>query len=235
MRGSLLLSLGLVCAPAGAEEPTEGEALPEQLPASEPSEEPVPEPPAVELESTPTPAAASEPSWDSRDGAEPEPVEAPAETPPELHRNLALGAQWFLVEGKLMLGPTLRGGHRWFWVHAETSFVFVTKAADAFGGGLLGSELGIAAALSPIHTEQVELMLGLGGDFYWLYGLHGDLWEAALSTRASGHFWLSRSIGVFGALRVYPAASRGLELGTRRSGEAGMPLLLSLGLEWRPG
>jgi hypothetical protein len=157
--------------------------------------------------------------------------QAPKE--PSLHRHLALGAQWFFVQDKSLFGPILRGGYEWFWVHTESSFL-TAKESPTFSGGILGNQFGIYAAVSPLNTDRAEFHLALGGDFYWLYRIHGDLWEAALSARASGHFWFSRQLGAFATVRAYPASSGGLELGTDREGEGGMPILLSIGLEWRP-
>jgi hypothetical protein len=181
---------------------------------------------------SPPPMHVSDPDWyapDKDDGASED-----AEPPPDLHRNLGLGAQWFLIQDKIMPGLAVRGGKQWIWGHFETSFLFATESSPALDGSALGSQFGLYAAISPLNVERGEIHLGLGPDLYWLWGIHGDQWEIALSTRVSGHFWITRQLGTFASARFYPLSSNGLELGTTREGDAGIPVLFTLGLEWRP-
>jgi hypothetical protein len=161
-------------------------------------------------------------------------AEEDAEALPDLHRNLGLGAQWFFVQDKIMPGLAFRGGHKWLWVHAETSFLFATESSPALDGAALGNQFGAYLAISPLNIERAEVHLGIGGDFYWLWGIHGDQWEVAFSTRLTGHYWLTRQLGAFASARAYPASTRGLELGTTRGDESGLPVLFTLGMEWRP-
>jgi hypothetical protein len=182
-------------------------------------------------EGRPPPLRVSDPDWydtEQDDGAE-EP-----DSLPNLHRNLGLGAQWFFVQDKIMPGLELRGGKDWIWGHFETSFLFSTESSPVLDSSALGNQFGLYASLSPLNSERVEVHLGLGMDVYWLWGIHGDQGEIALSTRASGHYWFSRQFGAFASARWYPVSSDGLELGTTREGDAGIPVLFALGLEWRP-
>lgn len=153
---------------------------------------------------------------------------------PSLHRNLALGAEWFLIQDKIMPGLELRGGKGWIWGHFETSFLFSTESSPALDSSAMGNQFGLYAGLSPLNVERAEIHLGLGMDMYWLWGIHADQWELALSTRVSGHYWFTRQLGAFASARLYPASTDGLELGTTRDGDAGIPVLFALGLEWRP-
>jgi hypothetical protein len=176
----------------------------------------------------------ADPQWNETEPAGDagvEEVEAPTLS---RHRNLAFGGQWFFAQDKIMPGLALRGGHRWAWLHLEKSFVFINDSRPDWVAVLAGSQFGVYLALSPLNVERGEIHVGAGSDVYWLYGIHGDLAEVAFSVRASGHVWLSHQLGLFASARGYLLASRGLELGTTRDYDARLPVLLSLGMEWRP-
>jgi hypothetical protein len=145
-----------------------------------------------------------------------------------------VGGQWFLLDGKAMPGVVGRAGSEWWWGHLETSLLMTTEDAPNLDTPFLGSQFGGYVAVAPLHLERVEAHAGVGGDFYWLWAVHGDEWHVGLSLRASGHFWMTNQLGVFVTLRGYPVSTQGLELGTTRDGDDRLPILASLGLEWRP-
>lgn len=162
------------------------------------------------------------------DDASGEPDDWTAPTPPR--SDATLGAQWFWVEGKAMPGLTLRAGKGLWWATFETSLVWLTER-DPGRSSFLGSQLGGFFSVRPLHTRRLELDAGLGVDAYPLWNIHGDEWQVALALRGSGHFRITRNVGLFATARVYPIATRGLELGVRRDGSTGLPVLFSTGIE----
>lgn len=160
-------------------------------------------------------------------------------SPPVAGIHIALGTQWFWASQKAMTGAMLRAG-RGRWSSAfEGSLIFDTDAHsnDARRGeqdsAFLGAQFGAYLMGSPIYNQRFELSLGAGLDYYRLWGIHASAWELALAARAAGHLHLIAGFGVFASARVYPLSSSGLELGSYRDGERGLPVLFSSGIEWR--
>src|SRR6185295_17873591 len=120
----------------------------------------------------------------------------------------------------------------------EASLVFDTSGQSGDSqravhhAEFLGAQFGGYAMASPIHSRRFELGLGLGLDYYRLWGIHASQWELALSGRADAHLRVVSNFGVFASTRVYPLSTSGLELGTYRDRERGLPVLFSTGIEW---
>jgi hypothetical protein len=171
------------------------------------------EAPAGEVEDTP-PAESEETSAAPSDG------------------QAAIGAHWLWAAGKLMPGLVLGGTHRWLRFDLETSLISLTEPAPEFNTRLVGSQFGFYLMFRPLHDERWEIAGGLGSDVYSLWNIHGDAFEAALSVRVGGHFWISKRVGAFANARAYPLATSGLGLGTARDGSRGLPVLFGTGLEW---
>jgi hypothetical protein len=144
----------------------------------------------------------------------------------------AIGAQWLWASGKAMPGLLLGGSYRMVRFDIETSLIALTDKAPEFETQFLGSQFGFHLMLRPLYDERWEVAGGLGTDCYSLWNIHGDAFEAALSARISGHFWISERVGVFATARAYPVATSGLELGTSRDGSGGLPVLFGTGIEW---
>jgi hypothetical protein len=179
------------------------------------------------------------PGWnDAESGAAPgdatpEPPSDEPEKPKGPTIQGAAGLHWLFASGKAMPGITLRAGHRLFWFDFETSLVFLTERSEAFDTSLLGSQLGFYFAFRPLYGKRGELTTGVGSDVYGLWNLHGDSWEVSLSLRLAGHAWLTEKFGVFATARAYPLATSGLELGTKRDGTRGWPVMFGTGVELR--
>jgi hypothetical protein len=84
-----------------------------------------------------------------------------------------------------------------------------------------------------VRERYFDLGVGLGGDFYWLWNVHGDALEPALAVQAAGNLWVTPQLGIHASARAYPLAGSGLELGTTREGGDGLPVLFSTGITWR--
>lgn len=162
--------------------------------------------------------------------------EAPLEHPlPRESRagEAGFGVHWQWAQGKAMPGITLRVG-RGLWSGVfETSLIWLTEPDPARRHRFLGSQLGAFLMVRPVHVGRVDLAAGLGLDYYPLWNIHGDEWQLALAARASGHFWISSDVGLFGTARYYPVSTRGVELGTHRDGSLALPVLFGTGIEWR--
>lgn len=195
-------------------------------------EPPIPggEPPAV---------AASAPGWEEQDRPASDFAsngDALSSAAPRARRPRVrswLGAQNLFVEDKVMPGLTWRVGYRVVWLDLEGSFVWLTRESPTLGTSFLGNHIGAHVMLAPLRVGGVLLRAGLGGDFYPLWNVHGDEWQAALTLRASAHVPLTKRVNVFGTARAYLVESDGVELGVDRQGGSRMPVLFSLGLEWR--
>lgn len=160
-------------------------------------------------------------------------------SPPVAGIHVALGPQWFWASQKAMTGAMLRAARgRWSGAF-EASLIFDTdgRSNDARrpeqDSAFLGAQFGIYLMASPIQNQRFELSLGAGVDYYRLWGIHASAWELALAARVAGHLRLIAGFGVFVSARVYPLSSSGLELGSYRDGEHGLPVLFSTGIEWR--
>jgi hypothetical protein len=146
-------------------------------------------------------------------------------------RHGVLGVHDLFVNGKAIPGVSLWARSDWFGLGLEASLIFMTgshQGHDAF----LGSQLGGYLLGFPVRTERVELEGGVGIDYYPLYGIHGDEWQLALSTRIGGHLRLLPNAGLFATARAYPLATSGLELGAFRDRTRGLPVLFGAGVEW---
>jgi len=142
------------------------------------------------------------------------------------------GVQTLWADGKRMPALTLRVGRGLGWVDLEAAGIWLSEPSRELDVTFLGNEFGAAVMLSPVSTGRVELRLGAGGDFFYLWHVHANEWQGALSTRAALHVWLGDRVGLFGAARAYPVHTRGLGLGVTRAGRERLPVLFSTGVEW---
>jgi hypothetical protein len=143
------------------------------------------------------------------------------------------GAQWFWTQGKVMPGLELGMGRGLVEFDFEVSLLASTQSSRDWDGSVLGNQLGVYLMLSPVRQRYVDLSLGLGGDFYLLWGIHADASEAALVPRVAVRLWPLERLGVTLTARTYLLPSRGLELGTRRDGSEAPAVLLTSGITWK--
>jgi hypothetical protein len=210
---------------AGAEgtppKAAERSAEPEQrLPPED--AEPAGAPPAV---------VGADPNWHqaTEDIGAPEPTTMR----PKTNVDLGLGVQLFGISGKLMSGLSFRFGKQLWWGEFELSPLWLTRNSAEFDGWLLGNQWGFYFSLAPLRSPRAELSGGVGLDVYHLWAIHRNEARLALSLKLRAQLWLTRNAGVFVTLRGYPVHSQGLELGVDRRGSKSVPLLGSLGAEWR--
>jgi hypothetical protein len=144
-----------------------------------------------------------------------------------------LGLQLFGAQGKVMPGLSFRFGNGLFWGELEGTPIWLMAESEEFGDHFLGNQWGAHFSLAPVKTRRVELLAGIGLDAYHLWGIHGDVGLFALTLKLASHLRASERVSVFATLRGYPLSSSGLELGTSREGEHLMPIMGSLGVEWR--
>jgi hypothetical protein len=141
--------------------------------------------------------------------------------------------QWFWLQGKAMPGLELGLRRDWFELDLELSFVTLTDRSRDLDGRWAGNQLGAFAMFLPVRERWVDVSVGLGGDFYLLWGVHSEASEAALTPRAVVRFWPAEEVALTFTARSYLVHSSGLELGTERDGRSGPPVLLSTGITWR--
>jgi hypothetical protein len=142
-------------------------------------------------------------------------------------------AQWFWVQGKAMPGFELGLARDWFELDLELSFISLTERSRELEGRWAGNQLGAFAMFMPVREPWLDVSVGLGGDFYLLWGVHSEAAEAALTPRAVVRLWPTQELAISFSARSYLVHSAGLELGTERNGSAGPPVLLSTGITWR--
>lgn len=170
--------------------------------------------------------------------------EAPPDTPSEAEEKESAGGyllfdrvlgsgQWFWMQDKVMPGVELGMGRGLLEFDVELSFVATTQGSRDWDGTLLGNQLGAYVMLTPVRERYVDLSLGLGGDFYLLWGIHSDASEAALVPRVAVRLWPLERLGITLTARTYLLPSRGLELGTRRDGSEAPAFLFSSGITWK--
>jgi hypothetical protein len=133
-----------------------------------------------------------------------------------------------------MPGLALRFGQGLWSGALEASLIWLTAAVpnQVQGRSFLGSQVGFFITVSPLHTARYELAIGPGVDFYPLWHIHADERQIAFALRASGHWRIAGTVGLFGSARCYLVSSRGLDLGTQRDGSGALPVLFSSGAEW---
>ena len=141
--------------------------------------------------------------------------------------------QWFWTQDKVMPGIELGLGRGLVEFDFELSFVASTQRSRDWDGTLLGNQLGAYLMLNPLRERYVDLSLGLGGDFYLLWGIHSDAAEAALVPRVSVRLWPLERLGITLTARTYLLPSRGLELGAQRDGSEAPAFLFSSGITWK--
>jgi hypothetical protein len=144
-----------------------------------------------------------------------------------------LSVQAFWAQGKVMPGAALGLRFGAVELDLEASLLWLTEPAPPRGITFLGNQVGAHLMFLPVRERYFDFGVGLGGDFYWLWNVHGDAVEPALALRAEGNLWLAPRLGVHAAARAYPWKSSGLELGTTRADEEALPVLFSTGITWR--
>jgi len=152
--------------------------------------------------------------------------------PPRYGLEARAGIQTLWADAKAIPALTLRVGRGRAWLDLEVAGVWLTEPSRELDVTFLGNEFGAALLLSPVSTRRFELRLGAGGDFFYLWHVHANEWQTALSTRAALHAWLGDRVGLFAAARAYPLHTRGLGLGVTRAGRERLPILFSTGVEW---
>jgi hypothetical protein len=151
---------------------------------------------------------------------------------PLADRVMASG-QWFWLQGKAMPGIELAAGRGLVEFDLELSFLTLTERSPDLDGSFLGNQLGAFVMLTPLRERYFDLNIGMGGDFYLLWGIHSNAREAALTPRVVARIWPLENLGVTFSARSYLLHSDGLDLGTARDGSSGPPILLSTGITWR--
>jgi hypothetical protein len=144
-----------------------------------------------------------------------------------------LSAQAFWAQGKVMPGAALGLRFGAVELDLEAALLWLTEPAPPRGLTFLGNQIGAHLMFLPVRERYFDLGVGLGGDFYWLWNVHGDAFEPALALKAEGNLWLTPQLAVYAAARAYPWKSSGLELGTTRGSEDELPVLFSTGITWR--
>jgi hypothetical protein len=139
----------------------------------------------------------------------------------------------FNPRGKVMSGPVLRIGENLFWVAIEFSPIWLVEDSPDFDRSFLGNQWGFHVELAPIRTPRFELLGGAGLDVYHLWGIHGDEGLFAFTLKLHAQYRMTDRASMFATLRGYPLSSDGLELGRDRRGDMLVPILGSLGVEWR--
>jgi hypothetical protein len=152
---------------------------------------------------------------------------------PAKNTQTLLRAQGFWAQGKVMPGAALGLRLGAVELDLEATLLWLTEPAPPRGLTFLGNQIGAHLMLLPVRERYCDVGVGLGGDFYWLWNVHGDAVEPALALKAEGNLWLTPRLGLHAAARVYPWKSPGLELGSTRADEAGSPVLFSTGITWR--
>jgi hypothetical protein len=132
-----------------------------------------------------------------------------------------------------MPGVELGLGRGWFEADVELSFIGLTRSSPDLDASFVGNQLGAFLMLTPLRERYYDVSVGLGGDFYLLWGIHSGAREAALAPRAVARIWPLENLAVTLTARSYLLHSEGLELGTAREGGSGPPILISTGLTWR--
>ena len=138
-------------------------------------------------------------------------------------RSLFDGEQVNPTEGRPALHTALRGD-------LSPAAVARDAHAQAQAARLRMREL-IATLAAAGVTDIVSV--GIGGDFYLLWGIHEDATEAALAPRLVARIWPLADLALSFSARTHLLHSDGLGLGTQRDGSAGPPLLISTGITWR--
>ena len=159
------------------------------------------------------------------------PAPLPPPPPPAPPPPATLALQGFFVAQKVMPGLALRLGKYW-GPRFEASFIWTTQSVAPLGS-FLGNQFALYLEGTPVRSSWFELNGGLGADIYYLWGIHGDLTQISLSAEANLSCWFTPRLGALLGVRGYPLHTSGLELGTRRDGSTGSPVLISVGIEWR--
>lgn len=205
--------------------------LPSQAWASEADEPALPSTTAAAPSGPPPEVSPADAAWHERD--EPSAAAAEEEAAPGWSPDVGLGAQVFGVSGKAMVGLSLRVGDELFWGELEFTPIWLTKSSSDFDGSFLGNQWGFYFSLAPLRTRFVEGLLGVGLDVFHLWGIHSDEAFTALSFKAAAHARPTPSISIFASVRSYALHSAGVELGTYRNGERTVPVVGTVGSEWR--
>ena len=204
--------------PAWADEATE----PAAAQTDEASGTPAGPPPKIE---------AADSAWNER--ADESSAEAEPDGAPESNVDLGVGAQVFGVSGKAMVGLSLRLGDGLYWGELEFTPIWLTRTSTDFDGSFVGNQWGFYFSLAPLRTRYVEGLVGVGLDLFHLWGVHSDELFTALSFKGGVHVRPAPSVSVFLTVRSYAWHSGGVELGTYRDGERTVPVVGTLGVEWR--
>ncbi|HEY6727632.1 MAG TPA: hypothetical protein VI197_26535 [Polyangiaceae bacterium] len=235
MRTRVHDSCGGIAAVLGAltlVQPSRARADESASPQAEPQAEPPLAPATTAAPSGPPPEVnAADSSW--HEPSDESSVFSEAEAAPSWSPDVGLGAQLFGVGGKAMVGLSLRVGDELFWGELEFTPIWLTKTSSDFDGSFVGNQWGFYFSLAPLRTRFVEGLLGGGLDLFHLWGIHSDEAFLALSFKAAIHVRPTPSVSLFATARSYALHSGGVELGTYRNGERTIPVVGTLGSEWR--
>ncbi len=141
-------------------------------------------------------------------------------------------AGWFWVSEKAMPSFGLFVGDL-FGLQLSVSPIWTTDDDRAADDDFLGAKFGIFAMVRPYTQERIDLRVGIGTDIYYLGGINKDIGEAAFAMTADVTGWVTETLGLYAGVRGYPFATTGLELGTDRNGDGGLPLLFETGIRFR--
>lgn len=144
-----------------------------------------------------------------------------------------LSAHAFWAQGKVMPGVAYGARLGFLELDLETSLLWLTEPAPPRGVTHLGSQFGAHVMYLPVRERYFDFGVGLGGDLYWLWNVHGDAVEAALAIKLEGNLWVTPALGIYATARAYPLQSSGLALGSAPEPDEALPLLFSTGVTWR--
>jgi hypothetical protein len=146
----------------------------------------------------------------------------------------SLDADIYLTKDKTMLGAGVSFVDGLVGFDLDLAFVYINEDAERAGfptdDSFIGNLLGIHLVFRPVKRRQMEGRVGVGFDYWALWGINGDEYKMGLPIFVEGRYFVDRTLNVHLQVRSYLLASEGLGLGVDFDGDETQPVLLTVGI-----
>ena len=148
-------------------------------------------------------------------------------------------ADLYLAKDKTIIGLGVPLVFESFGIDLDLAFIYVNDDADRAGfsddDSFVGNLLGVHLVYRPVVTGRAEGRVGLGFDYWALWGINGDEYKMGIPVFAEGRYFIDQVTNVHLQVRTYLVASDGLGLGEDFDGEEGPPVLVTIGIggDWK--
>jgi len=143
-------------------------------------------------------------------------------------------ADIYLTKDKTMVGLGLSMIEGRLGLDLDLAFIYLNEGSERAGfsedDSFVGNLLGVHLIYQPLKQGPAQGRVGVGFDYWALWGINGDEYKMGLPIFVEGRYFLVPGVNTHVQIRSYLVASDGLGLGVDFDGEETTPVLVTVGI-----